>query len=173
MWLPETNVFNKIGNRFSASRWSGLRGLFWTERKTQRVAAFLAEELADVLKEAHDLNMIAGYRGYVVDFDKQKVMLKTPIFVDQEHLALFLQNNLNAIGSDYTTPDTTLGYHVEPVRYGVHELSEADVLDELLLEIPKSRVLRELRLTAMNDILDILEEHGLTGEGAGEDDIDQ
>ncbi len=172
MHYMSSTVYERIKCLFSTSRYSAFMGFFWRRRHAEKVAQYLREEIDAILENAQDQNEVAGYRGYVLDIEKQVVVLKTPLYFAEDPCALFVSEYVAAISPEYADPKSLL-ISVEPVRFGEAEKSDADVLDDHLLDLPKSKALKGLQVTAMVDILDILREHGVYEATYSEVDIEQ
>lgn len=172
----QSSIYQKIKGLFSTTDYSQFRSFFWRRKQAVKVAQYLRNEVDEIMKAAHDCNETAGYRGYVLDTEKQEVVLKTPLYFAEDPCALFVSEYVVAISPEYVNPKSLL-IVVEPVKFGEAEKSDADIIDDATLDLPRSNVLKGLQVTAMVDILDILHSHGVyeaTYENAGEEqDIDQ
>lgn len=172
-------MYQKIKRLFSTYDWSESRfaDFFWTRKKANACAQYLRGEVDRILRDAQANGTTAGYRGYVLDTEKAVIVLKTPLYPSEDPCALFISEYVAAISPEYVDPSNLL-ICVEAVKFGEAEKSDADILDDATLDLPKSTVLRQLQLTSIVDILDILRAHGVYeatyGEvGAEEQDIDQ
>lgn len=173
----DTSIFHWIKGLFSTSDYTSSKfsDFFWTKKKANACAAYLREQVDELMKRAHDLNEVAGYRGYVLDTEKAVIVLKTSLYIEEDPCAIFISEYVAAISPEYVDPSNLL-IVVEAVKFGEAEKSDADMLDDAMLDLPKSTVLKQLKLTSIDDILDILRSHGTyeaTYGQAEEQDIDQ
>lgn len=168
------STFSRIKDLFDTSSNSPFLDLFWRRSAAIKASKILCEEVDEIIKDAQAYGL-AGYRGYVVDTEGQEVLLKTPLYVEYDSCERFAFEYVAAISPERVDPNSLLVV-VEPVIYGRAEKSDADIIDDATLDLPKRNVLKNLQVTAMVDILDILREHGVyeaTYEQAGASDIDQ